>query len=99
MNKQIQKLKTRKTMLLFSIQYQLKVASHNHGEYSKQISTRVEKMTSTSNYLPDIMADIYDKHRSDWLMGVEIQEVQPLHEATMAYVSEHSIRTLNQFQM
>ena len=84
-------------MLLFSIQYQLKVASQNNGEYSDQLSVRIEKITSTSNYLPDIMADIYDKHRGEWLMGVDIQHVLPLEESTLAYVSEHSIRTLNQF--
>ena len=82
-------------MLLFMVRYQLKVASQNNGEYSDQISLRMEKMTTTSNYLPDIMTDIYDKHRGDWLLGVEIQDVQPLHQQSMAYVSDHSIKVLN----
>lgn len=93
---QILKPKTYKAMLLFSVSYQLKVASQNNGEYSEQISIRLETMTSTSNYLRDIMTDIYNKHRNDWLLGVEIQHVQPLHQSTLPFVSEHSIKTLNQ---
>jgi hypothetical protein len=85
-------------MLQFSVRYQLKVAVHNNGEYSDEISVRLERMITTSNYLPDIMADIYEKHRSDYFLGVEIKEVEFL-QPSVVHVSERSISMLNHVMM
>ncbi len=62
-------------MELFLINYQLKIAVKNNGEFSNEYEIRTETMTNTSNFLPEILTDIYEKHRHEWLMGVEIQEV------------------------
>lgn len=63
-------------MELFSVNYQLKLSINNNGEFTNEYITRAESMTNTSNYLPEILTDIYQKHRHEWLMGVEIQEVK-----------------------
>jgi hypothetical protein len=63
-------------MELFSVNYQLKISINNNGEFTNQYITRSESMTNTSNYLPEILTDIYERHRHEWLMGVEIQEVK-----------------------
>jgi hypothetical protein len=68
-------------MELFSIKYQLKISINNYGEFTNECLTRKESMTNTSNYLPEILTDIYEKHRHEWLMGVEIQEVSKLYVA------------------
>ncbi|WP_299253876.1 hypothetical protein [uncultured Cytophaga sp.] len=44
-------------------------------------------MTNTSNYLPEILTDIYEKHRHEWLMGVEIQEVSRFYATTIDSIS------------
>lgn len=62
-------------MELFLINYQLKIAVKNNGEFSNEYDIRTESMTNTSNFLPEILTDIYEKHRHEWLMGVEIQDV------------------------
>jgi len=62
-------------MELFSVKYQLKISIDNNGEFTNEYIMRKESMTNTSNYLPEILTDIYEKHRHEWLMGVEIQEV------------------------
>lgn len=62
-------------MELFLINYQLKIAVKNNGEFSNEYDIRTETMTNTSNFLPQILMDIYEKHRHEWLIGVEIQEV------------------------
>ena len=67
------------TMELFSVHYQLKIAIQNNGEFSNECIMRSETMTNTSNFLPEILTDIYDKHRHEWLIGVEIQDVKPFH--------------------
>ena len=62
-------------MELFTINYQLKIAVKNNGEFSNEYVIRSETMTNTSNFLPEILTDIYEKHRHEWLVGVEIQDV------------------------
>ncbi|ABG58888.1 hypothetical protein [Cytophaga hutchinsonii] len=62
-------------MELFLINYQLKIAVKNNGEFSNEYDIRTESMTNTSNFLPEILTDIYEKHRHEWLMAVEIQDV------------------------
>ncbi|HSY60511.1 MAG TPA: hypothetical protein VK796_01495 [Cytophaga sp.] len=68
-------------MELFSVNYQLKISINSNGEFTNQYITRSESMTNTSNYLPEILTDIYEKHRHEWLMGVEIQEVKRFYSA------------------
>ncbi len=62
-------------MELFVVNYQLKVAIKNNGEFVNEYETRSETMTNTSNFLPEVLTDIYEKHRHEWLIGVEIQDV------------------------
>lgn len=62
-------------MELFTVHYQLKVAVKNNGEFTNEYEIRSEVMTNTSNFLPEILTDIYEKHRREWLIGVEIQDV------------------------
>ena len=62
-------------MELFLINYQLKTAVKNNGEFSNEYDRRFETMTNTSNFLPEILTDIYEKHRHEWLIGVEIHDV------------------------
>jgi len=62
-------------MELFTVNYQLKVAVKNNGEFTNEYEIRSETMTNTSNFLPEILTDIHEKHRQDWLIGVEIQDV------------------------
>lgn len=62
-------------MELFTVNYQLKVAVKNNGEFTNEYDTRSETMTNTSNFLPEILTDIYEKHRREWLIGVEITDV------------------------
>ena len=62
-------------MELFTVNYQLKVAIKNNGEFTHEFETRSETMTNTSNFLPEILTDIHEKHRQEWLIGVEIQDV------------------------
>jgi hypothetical protein len=66
-------------MELFSVNYQLKTAIESNGEFTNEYTVRSETMTNTSNFLPEILTDIYDKHRHEWLIGVEIQDVKPFH--------------------
>lgn len=70
-------------MELFSVNYQLKISINNNGEFTGESITRTESMTNTSNYLPEILTDIYEKHRHEWLMGVEIQEVKRFYSAEL----------------
>jgi len=62
-------------MELFTVNYQLKVAVNNNGEFTNEYEVRSESMTNTSNFLPEILTDIHEKHRQEWLIGVEIQDV------------------------
>lgn len=62
-------------MELFTVNYQLKVAVKNNGEFTNDFEVRSESMTNTSNFLPEILTDIHEKHRQEWLIGVEIQDV------------------------
>jgi hypothetical protein len=78
-------------MELFSVHYQLKISINNNGEFTSDYVSRSESMTNTSNYLPEILTDIYEKHRHEWLVGVEIQEVKRFYStevesATLAVV-------------
>jgi hypothetical protein len=66
-------------MILFSVNYQLKLAVKNNGEFTNDYVIKSETMTNTSNFLPEILTDIYDKHRHEWLIGVEIQDVKSFH--------------------
>ncbi|WP_018343085.1 hypothetical protein [Cytophaga aurantiaca] len=70
-------------MELFSVNYQLKISINNNGEFTGEYITRTESMTNTSNYLPEILTDIYEKHRHEWLMGVEIREVNRFYSAEL----------------
>jgi len=74
-------------MELFSVNYQLKISINNNGEFSNEYITRTESMTNTSNYLPEILTDIYEKHRHEWLMGVEIQEVTRFYSTEVEELS------------
>ncbi len=74
-------------MELFSVIYQLKISINNNGEFTNEYHTRIESMTNTSNYLPEILTDIYEKHRHEWLMGVEIQEVSRFYATTIDSIS------------
>jgi hypothetical protein len=62
-------------MELFIVNYQLKVAVKNNGEFTNEFEVRSETMTNTSNFLPEILTDIHERHRHEWLIGVEIQNV------------------------
>lgn len=74
-------------MELFSVNYQLKISINNNGEFTNEYITRTESMTNTSNYLPEILTDIYEKHRHEWLMGVEIQEVKRFYSEKIESLS------------
>ena len=64
-------------MNAFAIHYQLKVARTNNGEFTNDIFVRSEIMENSSDYLPEIFVDILEKHRHEWLMGIEIQKIEP----------------------
>jgi hypothetical protein len=66
-------------MELFTVHYQLKFSVINHGEFSKEYLTRNDTMINSSNFLPEIFTDIFEKHRHEWVVGVEINEVIPFN--------------------
>lgn len=61
----------------FAVHYQLKVATTNNGEFTNETIMRSETMENSSDYLPEILIDIVEKHRHEWLMGIEIQKIEP----------------------
>lgn len=70
-------------MELFIIMYAIKYSVKNNGEYTHENITRKESMIQSSNYLPEIFMDIYEKHRHEWVVGVEIENVIPFNSINL----------------
>jgi hypothetical protein len=62
--------------MLFKVEYQIKLAKNSHGEFTAHSMLVVDSMLSVSNYLPEIFTDIYDKHRGQHILGIEIIGVE-----------------------
>jgi hypothetical protein len=63
---------------MYLVEYKLKLAKDSHGEFSKQHILVQDTIHSVTNYLPELFTDIYDKHRGQYVMGIEVIEVKEL---------------------
>ncbi|HEY8402718.1 MAG TPA: hypothetical protein VIK89_15725 [Cytophagaceae bacterium] len=65
-----------KNKQFYEVSYLLKTAGQGHGEYHDEKEVKICTCLSESNDLNEIFTDLFDKHRMEGLIGIEILSVQ-----------------------
>ena len=80
----------------FKIRYSVTTAPGNHGEFSQNQNVLIQTFKSETNDLNEIFTDLFELHRNEGIVGLEILSVEESHHDM---VPEYYLNTLtNRYQ-
>lgn len=64
-----------KDKFFYEVSYLLKLAKEGYGEYNENQEVRICSLLTETNDLNEIFTDLFDKHRMEGIIGIEILSV------------------------
>ena len=64
--------------LYYKVRYSVTTSSEGHGEFSKNQQVNVQSYKSETNDLNEVFTDLFDIHRHEGIIGLEILSVDAI---------------------